>query len=168
MLRLRNAHEAEEAVQECLLAALDAKHAFAGRSSERTWLIGILKNKIVDRFRRRSALEPVGEAISRKIFDQNGLWRSAPRKWQGDPEEAAQDAEFGAVLHECLRKLPHALRDVTILRELDNIGSGEIADMLDTSQANVWQRLHRARLALRACLEANWFNPPKQARTKRT
>ncbi|MHC4945232.1 MAG: RNA polymerase sigma factor, partial [Planctomycetota bacterium] len=57
--RLKDPEAAEEIVQETFLAALKAKDSFKGRSSERTWLIGILKNKVIDHFRKMSRERPV-------------------------------------------------------------------------------------------------------------
>ena len=158
ILRLRDRDEAEDAVQECLLAALGAHQRFQGRSNERTWLIGILKNKIVDRIRARSAIDRTAASkVSSECFDHKGLWRLPPRKWNDDPSMAVQQVEFRRVLNNCLAKLPSGIGDALLLRELDRMGSGEICEVLSISSANLWQRLRRGRLLLRRCLEVNWF-----------
>ena len=59
--RLRDDTAAEDAVQETFLAALKAYERFEGRGSERTWLVGILKHKIIDHFRKASREAPLGE-----------------------------------------------------------------------------------------------------------
>jgi RNA polymerase sigma-70 factor (ECF subfamily) len=167
MLQLRDRDAAEDAVQDCFLAALGARERFSAQASERTWLIGILKHKIIDRIRSRQRDEQASPATTEsetEFFDQKGLWRAGPRRWPRDPVAAAQHKEFWPVLRACLDKLPAGVRDAFLLRELDHMESGEIHDVLNISQANLWQRLHRARLLLRRCLELNWFRPPKARR----
>lgn len=158
MLRLRDRDAAEEAVQDCFVAALGAHDRFEGQSCERTWLIGILRHKIVDQFRRRSRRneEPIAN-IGAGFFNHEGLWKLAPRKWSEDPSEAMQRAEFHAVIKGCMAKLPSGIGDAFVLREVDRMDGKEVCRVLGISSANLWQRLHRARLLLRRCLELNWF-----------
>ncbi len=165
LLRTRDAELAEEMVQECLLAALKARSAFAGKSSERTWLIGILKRKLIDHARRKerersqgdNASQQTGEFIEAMVFDRRGFWKEAPARWGGDPRRQAQAREFRAVFDRCIETLPSPLAEAFLLREVDQLESKEICEVLDLSPTNLWTRLHRARLALRACLEKNWF-----------
>ena len=104
--RLRRPHEAEEAVQETLLAALKARGQFQGRSHPRTWLMGILKRKVVDRL-RAAAHAARGNDLNDldAWFDARGKWRKTPRSWD-DPAAAAERSEFWAVVRRCLGKLP--------------------------------------------------------------
>ena len=78
-----------------------------------------------------------------------------------------QQTEFRWVLNGCLAKLPSGLGDAFLLRELDGMNGGEICEVLGITASNLWQRLHRARLALQRCLELNWFRPPKAQRVGR-
>ena len=163
MLRLRDRDEAEEAVQECFVAALGARQTFAERSSERTWLIGILKHKVVDRIRARHArTDRVAASEESAFFDHRGLWKVGPKRWKGDPSSAMQRKEFRRVLSGCLATLPAGLVDAFALRELDRMETDELCAVLQITAANLWQRLHRARLTLRRCLELNWFRPPNK------
>jgi RNA polymerase sigma-70 factor (ECF subfamily) len=154
---------AEELVQECFLAALGARKQFAARSSERTWLIGILRHKIMDHYRRSSRTPAPHEsdmidAIEPGIFTSAGLWSKSPTRWRGDPKHDAEKREFWEVLRGCLAKLPGPLAEAFLLREMDQMESEEICKVLDLTPTNLWTRLHRARLALRACLEHRWFD----------
>ena len=161
MIRLNDAGDAEEAVQECLLAALRGAESFTGQSMERTWLIGILKHKIVDHVRRtardRGAKEERSVDQSR-CFDDRGFWRIVPKRWHEDPSVAIQRKEFAAILFDCLGKLPSGMADVVVLRELNQLSGVDVCETLSISQQTLWQRLHRARLGLRRCLELNWFD----------
>jgi RNA polymerase sigma-70 factor (TIGR02943 family) len=84
-LQLRNPAWAEDAVSETLLAALEHPQAFAGRSQLKTWLIGILKHKLVDQIRRHgrelSTSSDEGEDIEDLLFRADGHWREAPQDW---------------------------------------------------------------------------------------
>jgi RNA polymerase sigma-70 factor (ECF subfamily) len=169
LLRVRDPEQAEEAVQECLLAALASRESFAGRSAERTWLIGILKRKLVDHLRRRKRERPLGESeelrstdsVEAAFFDEKGSWKVSPAKWGGDPGRHLERREFWGVFQRCLKDLPSALAEAFLLREVDQVESKDICDVLGLSPTNLWTRLHRARLALRACLESHWFGGRK-------
>ncbi|MCP4250022.1 MAG: sigma-70 family RNA polymerase sigma factor [bacterium] len=162
LLRLRDAGAAEDLVQECFAAALAGREQFAGRASERTWLIGILKRKVIDRVRRQARERRTDEGESagageEAFFTTGGKWKVNPARWGGDPAGHLVDREFWGVFRGCLGDLPAPLAETFLLRELDQIGSEEVCEVLGLSATNLWTRLHRARLALRACLEAHGF-----------
>lgn len=159
--RVGDAARAEDLVQETFLAALGARGSFAGKSSERTWLVAILRRKIVDHFRhveRRQAHEVPGSEVE-AMFNRAGKWSQEPRQWPGDPVDAAQNREFWAVFQGCVSKLPEALAQTFLLREIDEIGADDLCKLLAITSSNLWTRLHRARLLLRRCLEDHWFSP---------
>jgi RNA polymerase sigma-70 factor (TIGR02943 family) len=166
MMRLRDADAAEEAVQETFLAALKARERFSGRSSVRTWLVSILKHKIVDYIRKRTREKPTSEAdasetlegLEQELFNRFGHWRGGPAKWLVDPDEISQRGEFRDVFASCLQDLPARMADAFALRELDQQTSEEICKALGISETNLWVMLHRARLKLRGCLETNWLS----------
>ena len=162
-LQLRDAAAAEDAVQDALLAALSAEASFAGRSNLRTWLTGILKHKIVDTIRRQSRDRPAAElgpggdeAEFDALFDQRGHWDEAPDAWQ-QPEGSLQQKQFLAALEACLRDLPERTARVFMMREHLGLDTPEICKELGISATHCWVMLHRARMALRLCLEMNWF-----------
>ena len=162
LLRVRDNAVAEDLVQECLLAALSARERFQGQSSERTWLTGILKRKIIDHYRRSARTETTGgqeavEDAQDAMFTERGHWKSKPSGWSGDPESLAVSEEFWSVFRHCLAGLPSRLADSFTLRELEEVGSEEVCKVLDLTPTNLWSQLHRARLRLRQCLEHNWF-----------
>ncbi|HQP10024.1 MAG TPA: sigma-70 family RNA polymerase sigma factor [Candidatus Omnitrophota bacterium] len=160
--RLRNITEAENAVQETFLAALKARYTFSGKSSERTWLTGILKHKIVDTLRKHYREKPVTdlqhneEAID-QFFDHAGRSKKTLDAWVPQPDELLERKEFWSVFHKCSEKLPKTAGDAFLLREIEKIESKEICRILGISMSNLWVLLHRARLQLRDCLEINWF-----------
>jgi RNA polymerase sigma-70 factor (ECF subfamily) len=160
--RLRNITDSENAVQEAFLAALKSRHTFSGRSSERTWLIGILKHKIVDSLRKRYREKPVtdlqqnDDAID-QYFDNASQSKKIVAPWVPEPDELLEKKEFWSVFYKCSEKLPKTAGDAFLLREIEKIESKEICSILGISLSNLWVLLHRARLQLRDCLEINWF-----------
>jgi RNA polymerase sigma-70 factor (ECF subfamily) len=167
MMRLRDATKAEDAVQETFLAALKGGKSFAGRSAERSWLIGILKNKIFDYYRKAGretsftdlefyADEESDRFIPDGLFKDGWLHDRGPQEWSG--AGASLDSEvFWKTFRDCLSKLPQKVAAVFNLREVDDVEGKEICAMLNISEGNLWVMLHRARMALRGCLEENWF-----------
>ena len=160
-LQLRNREQAEDAVQETLVAALAAEQSFAGRSNVRTWLTGILKHKIVDTIRRASrerAFESAdGEASIEDLealFDETGHWREPPQAW---PERALEDKQFLQALEKCLALLPARTGRVFLMREHLGFETGDICKELGITPTHCWVLLYRARTALRACLEKGWL-----------
>lgn len=166
LLRLRAPDLAADVVQETFLEALRARRSFAGRSSERTWLIGILRHKVIDQLRRSSREPAAGNGAVRggnpggstdDPFDARGRWRVGPAAWGGDPSRAIESREFWDAFGRCLSGLPRGLADAFFLRELDGLDADEVQRTLGISPANFWKRLHRARMLLRQCLESGWF-----------
>ncbi|MBI5463059.1 MAG: sigma-70 family RNA polymerase sigma factor [Gammaproteobacteria bacterium] len=164
LIRLRDEHKAEELVQETFLAALQARERFAGGSSMRTWLIGILKHKILDQFRHEAREvvldnpEPGGDdydGLVEESFLADGHWSAMISDW-GNPEEALEKGQFWAILQYCLDRLPKRLARLFMLRELLEEGTEDICKDLAITPTNVWTMLYRARLGLRQCLDKNW------------
>ncbi len=158
--RLYTDELAEDAVQETLLAALKARRQFAGASSERTWLTGILKHKIVDLIRIQ-AREVTATAVNEgddpsdweALFDQSGHWVESFRDW-GNPDSELEKSRIRHALDECFRRLKPALAQIFSLRELSGLSNEDICKELGISATNAWVMLHRARLFLRECLDA--------------
>lgn len=162
-LQLRNDAWAEDAVSETLLAALAKPQAFARRSQLKTWLVGILKHKVIDvlRERRREvALQPEeggeDEAMEALLFQADGHYARQPTDW-GNPEQELASRQFFTILEACTDKLPAAMGRVFLMREWLELSSDEICNELGLTPTNLYVQLHRARLRLRECLELNWF-----------
>jgi len=159
-LQLRNAAWAEDAVSETLLAALERPQSFAGQSQLKTWLIGILKHKLVDQIRRNSkemsSTAEDGQELDDELFHPDGHWRETPQDW-GDPEHCLRQADFFAVLEACVDKLPGVQGRLFMMREWLELDTEEICKELSISPTNLWVMLHRARLRLRDCLQIGWF-----------
>ena len=168
LARVKDPSIAEDLVQETFLAALKARKNFQGRSSTRTWLIAILKHKLVDHIRKR-VREQTSDKIEDKFnaaandpadtsFNDKGDWRIRPSKWAVDPLKLYEQKEFMNVLYHCLGGLPKRQADAFLMREIDGFSTEEICKVLNISATNSWVMLYRARMWLRRCLENNWLN----------
>jgi len=161
LLQLRDRGAAEDAVQETLLAAIQGASQFAGQSSVRTWLIGILKHKIVDGIRKASREQPLesaqdgGEDLD-AFFSEDGHFAEAPQHW-ASPERSLEERRFFEALERCLQSLPRNTARAFTMRELMGMETEEICKELRVSTSNCWVMLYRARMSLRTCLERAWF-----------
>ena len=163
VLQLRNQALAEDAVQDALLAVLEKPQRFAGQSTLRTYVTGILKFKIIDKLRlctRERQIEARDDesdddAIA-ALFASNGHTLAMPLQW-GDPEQALQQKDFFRVLEVCLEKLPAKTARIFMMREWLELDTEEICKELAISTSNAWVLLYRARVRLRECLDLNWF-----------
>lgn len=168
MMRVRDEGTAEDLVQDTLLAAIQSLSSYGGKSTERTWLTGILKHKIIDHFRKYSRevpLDPADTDLSEfdLLFERQDEFKNhwhdtlSPRIWNRSPEAALQENEFFGVLQTCISKLPERVAGVFTLREMNGLEAPEICEILSLSASNFWVMMHRARMSLRRCIEINWF-----------
>ena len=164
-LQLRNDAWAEDAVSETMLAALSKPQSFDNRSQLKTWLVGILKHKVIDilRQRQREVCLPGddddhggSDELDALMFKADGHFAVKPAAW-GDPEQELSSRQFFEVLEACAEKLPAAMGRVFLMREWLELPSEEICKELCLTPTNLYVLLHRARLRLRECLELNWF-----------
>jgi RNA polymerase sigma-70 factor (ECF subfamily) len=162
-LQLRNDAWAEDTVSETLLAALEGAAGFAGQSQVKTWVVGILKHKIIDQFRRGARevsvdaqMEATGAESVEELYRPDGHRLYPPLDW-GDPEAALSRTQFFDVLQACVERLPAVMGRVFMMREWLELDTGQICKELGITSTNCFVMLHRARLRLRECLEMNWF-----------
>ena len=168
LMRVRDTAAAEDLLQETLLAAMGAYQAHEGRSSERTWLVGIMNHKVVDYFRRlaRTSEFQISNEEGRDDlgwFESEGTWRGhwredqAPISWPAEAVRLLESREFWEILDRGLAQLSPQMAIAFTLREIDGLSSEEICEILDVTPNNLWVILHRGRAKLRHFLEAEWF-----------
>ena len=153
LLQLRNVAWAEDAVSETIVAAPANPQSFANRSQLKTWLVGSLKNKVMDVFRRNArtvALEVDSDSDGRGdlgslAFKADGHFESMPSSW-GNPEQKMSSRQFMQMLEACTDKMPVARGRVFLMREWLDLSSEEICAELSLTAANLYVTLHRARL----------------------
>lgn len=173
-LQLRNDAWAEDAVSDTLLAALAKPHTFENKSQLKTWLIGILKHKVIDVLRVQTRETSINfdvegdgngsDELDALMFKPDGHCVSMPTSWDAmdpdlteHPERALNTQQFIHILEACTEKLPAAQGRIFLMREWLELSVDEICKELDVTSTNLYVQLHRARLRLRECLEINWF-----------
>jgi RNA polymerase sigma-70 factor (ECF subfamily) len=147
-----------------MLAALSKPQAFGNKSQLKTWMVGILKHKVIDILRQRQREVTLddhhdgdgSEELDALVFKADGHFASTPSDW-GNPEQELKSRQFFVVLEACTEKLPPTMGRVFLMREWLELPCDEICKELNLTSTNLYVQLHRARLRLRECLELNWF-----------
>jgi RNA polymerase sigma-70 factor, ECF subfamily len=164
LMQLKDETAAEDALQDTLLSAYRAREQFQGKSSVKTWLMTILRNKVIDIIRKRQRGSLVlmdsieDDPLVNEHFNSAGIWSRWLNSWGSSPEKLYEQKDFMKQLGNCLESLPENLRQVFILKNVDNLTTEEICSDLSINANNVWVILYRARMRLRNCLDKNWFN----------
>ncbi|QDU07149.1 sigma-70 family RNA polymerase sigma factor [Gimesia aquarii] len=159
--RLRDVSAAEESLQETFLAGIKHQSQFQGLGSQRAWLLGILKRKIVDYIRSRSRLKQVSDhgheaELENQLFDESGFWRQGAKRWAVEPRRRLESEELWQIVRECLSHIPEPQADAFMLSVMEEMSTEEICAELNITQSNLWVRLHRARLHLAHCVSSHW------------
>lgn len=160
-LQLRDAALSEDLVQDATMAAFEKVENFEGRASMRTWVFTILRHRIIDHLRRQK-IKPDTESLDSTVnalFDDAEHWReeTTPADW-GNPVEALESQQFWAIFEACLTRLQESAARVFMLREMMGFETNEISTTIGITSNHCGVLLHRARLALRACLEHQWVH----------
>ena len=141
LARLSDPEVAQDIVQEAFVAAIYAYARFEGKSSIKTWLIAILKRKIVDHFRQAKnhlsidSLETAKNG-TRRDFDDSGRWLFKPGDWTINPGKAYEQREFIEILYKCIAKLPQRLAEIFMLREFEELSTEQICNRLGITDSN--------------------------------
>src|SRR5258708_5376433 len=169
-MQLRNDTWAEDVVSETLISALEGVDRFGGQSQLKTWVVGILKHKIIDQFRRSGreiSIDAAVEAAQVESFDElytpDDHRVNEPLDW-GDPAAAYSRVQFFDVLQTCIDELPPPLARLFMMRERLDLDTAQICKEVGISATNCFVMLHRARIRLRECLELRWFATEGAAR----
>jgi RNA polymerase sigma-70 factor (ECF subfamily) len=153
---LRNEEDARDAVQDTFLQAWRAMGDFAGDAKLSTWLHRIVINASLMKLRtRRRRPEESIETLMPK-FLEDGHPREPAARWQERSDVALARGETRAMVRECIERLPDAYRTVLLLRDIEELDTGEAAKHLGISPNAVKTRLHRARQALRTLLDPHF------------
>ena len=159
--RVNDRDIAQDLVQDTFFAGLKSMKNFKGEASERTWLVSILKRKIIDYYRKINSIK--GKAEIRVNFseegDEEGSWLE---KRVADPfdktaEDNIENKELGLAIHDCLSKLPEKQAEIFKMKTILGYETEVICNEFDITASNLWVIIHRARTALASCLEDNWL-----------
>jgi RNA polymerase sigma-70 factor (ECF subfamily) len=159
--RVKDRETAQDLVQETFFAGLKSMKNFKGEASERTWLISILKRKIIDHYRKINSNK--GKAEVRMNLNFNGedegdwLEQRVADPFDKTAENNLENTELGLAIHNCIGKLPSKQAEVFKMKTLLGYDTETICNELDITASNLWVIIHRARTALAGCMEKNWF-----------
>lgn len=160
--RVSNAELAKDLVQETFFAGLKSAKNYKGTAAERTWLIAILKRKVIDHYRKINSIK--GKAEVRMTYssqnDTDGDWLE---EQVADPfsileNDEIENEELGLAIQECISKLPKKQSLVFTMKTIQGMSTEDICKELGINPSNLWVMIHRARTALMSCLNQNWFS----------
>ena len=162
VVRVNDGDLAKDLVQETFYAGLRSAKNFLGKSTERTWLVSILKRKVIDHYRKTNSEK--GQAEVRMNFydtgENEGSWieERVPQSWDNASEKTIENQELKTQLEVCIDNLPEKYAMVFRMKTIQEFETEEICKELDITASNLWGIIHRARTQLRKCMEDNWFN----------
>ena len=162
IIRVNNHEVSKDLVQETFFSGLKSAKNFQGKATERTWLISILKRKIIDHYRKKNSKK--GQAEVRMNFyndgENEGDWieERVPQSWDSEVEKKIENKELQHQIDLCVDKLPKKYAMVFRMKTIQEVDTEVICKELGISSSNLWVIIHRARMQLRKCLEDNWFN----------
>jgi RNA polymerase sigma-70 factor (ECF subfamily) len=162
IVRVNDSDLAKDLVQDTFFAGLKSAKNFQGKSTERTWLISILKRKIIDHYRKINSKKGQSE-VRMNFYDDgenegNWLEERVPQSWDNQSEKSVENDELKSQLESCISALPEKYGMVFRLKTIQEFETEEICKELDITASNLWVIIHRARTQLRKCMEDNWFN----------
>jgi RNA polymerase sigma-70 factor (TIGR02943 family) len=159
--RVNDREMAQDLVQETFLAGLKSMKNFKGEASERTWLISILKRKIIDHYRKINSIKGKAEVriTSNNDSETEGDWleERVADPFDKTAEDTMQNTELGEAILNCLSKLPEKQSEVFRMKTIEGIETEDICNELNITASNLWVIIHRARTAMALCLKENWF-----------
>jgi RNA polymerase sigma-70 factor (ECF subfamily) len=158
--RVSDGEIAQDLVQDTFLAGLKSMKNFKGEASERTWLISILKRKIIDHYRKINSNKGKAEVrINYKDDESEGDWleERVADPFDKTAEDTMENIELSDAIYDCLSKLPEKQAEVFKMKTIQGYETEVICNELNITASNLWVIIHRARTAMAACLKENWF-----------
>lgn len=157
--RVGDRETANDLVAETFLAGLRSMKNFKGESTERTWLVSILKRKIIDHYRRINSAkgkaevkftyrdQEEGDRLEEQIADLSG--RNA--------QQLMENEELGKAILDCLDQLNQRQAAIFKMKTLEDADTETVCNEFGITPSNLWVIIHRTRTALAKCLEKTWF-----------
>lgn len=168
--KLNDTELARDLIQETFFSAIKAIDTFRGDCSEKTWLVRILNNKIIDHYRAGKKEIPMSEyldnteaSFSEHYFDLHTPGEYGHHKTAAFPSIShlesdgnINQSELKKVLNICIGKLPNNLSQVFLLKYISGENADFICKKFNITSSNYWVILHRAKLLLRTCISKIW------------
>ncbi len=161
IVRVKDRETAQDLVQETFLAGLKSMENFKGEASERTWLISILKRKIIDYYRKINSKK--GQAEVRITYNDDaeseGDWleERVADNFDRNAEDTMQNEELGLAIEDCIGKLPEKQAKIFRMKTILGYETETICKEFDITPSNLWVIIHRARTSLMECMQENWY-----------
>jgi len=160
IVRVNDRELANDIISETFLAGLKSMKNFKGEATERTWLISILKRKIIDYYRRINSKKGRAEVrINYNSEDNEGDWleEQAPDRFDMNAEDQMENEELGLAILACMENLNEKQARIFTMKTVEGIDTETICNEYNITPSNLWVIIHRARLTLAECLKNNWF-----------
>ncbi len=160
--RVSDTEIAKDLVQETFFAGLKSAKNYKGKAAERTWLIAILKRKVIDYYRKINSKKGKAEVrigySSSSESEGDWLEEQVADPFSSFENDAVENEELGEAIQDCISKLPKKQSLVFTMKTIQGMSTEDICKELDINPSNLWVMIHRARTALMGCLNQNWFN----------
>ena len=161
IIRVDDTDMAKDLVQETFLAGLKSMKNFKGEASERTWLIAILKRKIIDYYRKINSAKGKAEVRMQYNSDEDSerdwLEERVSNPHDVNVDHKIENKELGLAIYDCIDKLPKKQANIFKMKTIDGFDTETICNEFDITPSNLWVIIHRARTAMSECMEKNWF-----------
>lgn len=158
--RVNDREMAKDLVQDTFFAGLKSMKNFKGEATERTWLISILKRKIIDYYRKINSNKGKAEVRMSFVSDEHeGDWleERVADPFDKTAEDTLENSELGDAIYNCLSKLPEKQAAVFKMKTIEGMETETICNELNITASNLWVIIHRARIAMADCMEKTWF-----------
>lgn len=160
IVRVSDSEIAKDIISETFLAGLKSKDNFKGEATERTWLISILKRKIIDHYRKINSNKGKAEVrITYNDEESEGDWleERVSDPFDKTAEDTMENTELGLAIVSCLGTLNEKHSTIFKMKTIDNFDTEAICNEFDISASNLWVIIHRARKTMAECMEKTWF-----------
>jgi len=160
IVRVNDRELANDLISETFLAGLKSMKNFKGEATERTWLISILKRKIIDHYRKSNSKKGKAEIKIQYNDDSNeGDWleENAPDRFDKTAEDVMENEELGEAILACMEQLNEKQAKIFKMKTIEGFDTEAICNEFNITPSNLWVIIHRARTTLAQCLEKNWF-----------
>ncbi len=158
--RINDRELAQDLISETFLAGLKSMKNFKGEATERTWLISILKRKIIDQYRKKNSKKGKAEVHINYTDDESeGDWleEKVADPYEQTAEDTIENEELGEAIFNCLGKLPSKQARIFKMKTIDDFDTEAICKEFDITPSNFWVIIHRARTAMASCMQENWL-----------
>ena len=160
VVRVNDNELAKDLVQETFVAGLNSAKNFKGSASERTWLVAILKRKVIDHYRKINSKKGKAEVrMSYRDGNEEGSWleEQVADPFSQSENDTIENEELGEAIQQCIMKLPPKQAQVFTMKTIQGISTEDICNELGINPSNLWVLVFRARTALMSCLNTSWF-----------